>query len=81
MPTLAVSFVERWGLFEVTTLARTKEEFLLRPDLGRSLSDDSKDALELSLSSGGRSSGRDCRRLIGGRGAGSGSVAHPIACR
>ena len=37
---LGIPFVERWGLFEVATLARTKEEFLLRPDLGRSLSDD-----------------------------------------
>jgi ethanolamine ammonia-lyase small subunit len=32
-------FVAQWGLFEIATLARTKEEFLLRPDLGRSLSD------------------------------------------
>ena len=29
----------QWGLFEVATLARSKEEFLLRPDLGRSLND------------------------------------------
>jgi len=28
-------FCERWRLFEVTTQARSKEEFLLRPDLGR----------------------------------------------
>ena len=33
------SFVERWRLFEVTTRARSKAEYLLRPDLGRSLSD------------------------------------------
>jgi ethanolamine ammonia-lyase small subunit len=32
-------FVAQWGLFEVATLAHTKEEFLLRPDLGRLLSD------------------------------------------
>jgi ethanolamine ammonia-lyase small subunit len=36
---LGAPFVAQWGLFEVATLARTKEEFLLRPDLGRSLSD------------------------------------------
>src|SRR5277367_3796919 len=28
-------FVERWGLFEVHTSASTKDEYLLRPDLGR----------------------------------------------
>ena len=31
-------FVERWRLFEVATNARNKEEYLLRPDLGRQLS-------------------------------------------
>jgi ethanolamine ammonia-lyase small subunit len=35
-------FVERWGLFEVTTCASTKAEYLLRPDLGRRLSDGSR---------------------------------------
>jgi len=34
---LGAEFVAEWGLFEVATLAYTKEEFLLRPDLGRSL--------------------------------------------
>lgn len=33
------SFVERWGLFEVTTCAQSKTEYLLRPDLGRRLND------------------------------------------
>lgn len=32
-------FVERWGLFEVTTCAGNKAEYLLRPDRGRRLSD------------------------------------------
>src|SRR3989441_7387799 len=32
-------FVERWGLFEVTTCAGSKAESLLRPALGRCLSD------------------------------------------
>ena len=31
---------ERWGLFEVPTRADSKETFLLRPDLGRQLSDE-----------------------------------------
>src|SRR5262249_13547567 len=30
-------FVARWGLFEVCTQARTKQEYLLRPDRGRCL--------------------------------------------
>src|SRR6202050_4503614 len=29
------AFVKRWGLFEVRTKARSKDEYLLRPDLGR----------------------------------------------
>jgi ethanolamine ammonia-lyase small subunit len=36
---LGAAFVAEWGLFEVATLAQTKDEFLLRPDLGRSLDD------------------------------------------
>ncbi len=32
-------FVERWRLFEVTTCASSKTEYLLRPDRGRRLSD------------------------------------------
>jgi ethanolamine ammonia-lyase small subunit len=35
---LGQSFVREWKLFEVTTLAQTKNEYLLRPDLGRLLS-------------------------------------------
>jgi ethanolamine ammonia-lyase small subunit len=34
---LSAPFVAEWGLFEVTTLARTKAEFLLKPELGRAL--------------------------------------------
>lgn len=33
------SFVERWGLFELVTRASSKAEYLVRPDLGRQLSD------------------------------------------
>ena len=35
---LGEAFVAHWKLFEVTTLAQTKNDYLLRPDLGRSLS-------------------------------------------
>ncbi|APW63354.1 ethanolamine ammonia-lyase subunit EutC [Paludisphaera borealis] len=34
---LGRDFIDRWGLFEVSTLATSKDEYLLRPDLGRSL--------------------------------------------
>lgn len=35
---LGSAFVSRWGLFEVCTLAETKEEYLLNPNLGREFS-------------------------------------------
>jgi ethanolamine ammonia-lyase small subunit len=39
---LSVPFVTEWGLFEVSTLARTKAEFLLQPELGRALAESSQ---------------------------------------
>jgi ethanolamine ammonia-lyase small subunit len=39
LPDFGHDFVEHWRLFEVCTCARSKSEFLLRPDLGRCLSD------------------------------------------
>lgn len=36
---LGAEFVKEWQLFEVATRARSKDEYLLRPDLGRSLTD------------------------------------------
>lgn len=39
---LGGEFVDRWGLIEVGTEAHTKEQFLLRPDLGRSLGEAAK---------------------------------------
>lgn len=36
---LGLDVVRRWRLFEVQTLARSKQEYLMRPDLGRRLSD------------------------------------------
>ena len=44
---LGASFVSEWGLFETATLAQNKEEFLLRPDLGRVLSAAAKTELAL----------------------------------
>jgi ethanolamine ammonia-lyase small subunit len=42
---LGASFLAEWAIFEIATLARTKEDYLLRPDLGRSLSDSGRVAL------------------------------------
>ncbi len=36
---LGTSFLDEWAIFGVSTQAQTKEEYLLRPNLGRSLSD------------------------------------------
>jgi ethanolamine ammonia-lyase small subunit len=36
------AFVQQWDLFEVSTQARSKDEYLLRPDLGRRLSQESR---------------------------------------
>lgn len=35
-------FIEQWQLFEVSTRARSKDEYLLRPDLGRRLNEAAK---------------------------------------
>jgi ethanolamine ammonia-lyase small subunit len=37
--------VAAWGLFEVPTMARTKSDYLLRPELGRSLDPSAKAAI------------------------------------
>jgi ethanolamine ammonia-lyase small subunit len=42
---LGAALVCHYGLFEVTTQAASKEEYLMRPDLGRRLSDAAKDAV------------------------------------
>jgi ethanolamine ammonia-lyase small subunit len=42
---LAADFVNQWGLFEVCTRAKSKDEFLLRPPLGRSFSEASRSDL------------------------------------
>ena len=38
-------FVKQWGLFEVPTAARSKDEYLLRPDLGRIFPETSRQEL------------------------------------
>ena len=38
-------FVERWDLFEVSTKARSKDEYLLQPHLGRAFSEESSTEL------------------------------------
>lgn len=35
-------FVEKWNLFEVSTLVQSKDEYLLRPDLGRKVNEDAR---------------------------------------
>jgi ethanolamine ammonia-lyase small subunit len=45
MADLGIDFVQRWKLFEVATLAASKDEYLLRPDLGRRLSHEARTRL------------------------------------
>jgi len=42
---LGAAFIKEWNLFEVRTEARSKEEYLLRPDLGRRLGEASRSEL------------------------------------
>jgi ethanolamine ammonia-lyase small subunit len=46
------NFIKQWNLFEVCTEARSKEEYLLRPDLGRRLNETSRQELAKSCSRG-----------------------------
>jgi ethanolamine ammonia-lyase small subunit len=43
---LGAEFVRAWDLFAVTTQANTKDEYLLRPDLGRCFSEDAQRTLQ-----------------------------------
>ncbi len=43
---LGAAFVEHWKLFEVGSRASSKDEYLLRPDLGRTFSDQSREELK-----------------------------------
>jgi len=42
---LGQEFVERWRLFEVSTRAKSKAEYLLRPDLGRTFDEAARSAI------------------------------------
>src|SRR5437773_348774 len=42
---LGSEFVRQWKLFEVSTCANSKDEYLLRPDLGRRLNDSARQRL------------------------------------
>lgn len=42
LATFGAEFLEKWRLFETSTRARTKDEYLLNPDLGRHFSDASR---------------------------------------
>ena len=42
---LGQEFIERWRIFEVSTCARSKEEYLLRPDLGRAFDPTAREAI------------------------------------
>jgi ethanolamine ammonia-lyase small subunit len=50
--TLGKEFVRRWNLFEVSTQAASKSEYLLRPDLGRSLHHDGRELLRRRCATG-----------------------------
>jgi ethanolamine ammonia-lyase small subunit len=46
------AFLKKWNLFEVSTEARTKEQYLLQPDLGRRLTEPSRRELTARCSRG-----------------------------
>jgi ethanolamine ammonia-lyase small subunit len=53
-------FVSKWNLFEVSSQARNKDEYLLRPDLGRHLNKQSHSELTACCATG-----RDLQIIIG----------------
>ena len=44
-PHLGAAFVKQWNLFEVSTQAADKDDYLLRPDRGRRFSDESRSTI------------------------------------
>src|SRR6266853_5931025 len=57
---LGEDFVKKWDLFEVSSQAANKDEYLLRPDLGRHLSDASRAEINRRCTTG-----RDLQIVIG----------------
>jgi len=57
---LGEDFVKKWDLFEVSSQAANKDEYLLRPDLGRRLSDASRAKINRRCTTG-----RDLQVVIG----------------
>src|SRR5713226_7979006 len=57
---LGDDFVRKWNLFEVCSQAATKDEYLLRPDLGRHLNDQSRAEVTKRCTTG-----RDFQIVIG----------------
>src|ERR1700693_5395318 len=57
---LGEDFVRKWNLLELFSQAASKDEYLLRPDLGRHLSDASRAKLESRCTTG-----RDLQIVIG----------------
>src|SRR5207244_507744 len=49
---LGEGFIRTWGLFELTTRASSKSEFLLRPDLGRRLTEEARRRILIECHSG-----------------------------
>ena len=49
---LGQDFARKWNLFEVCSQATTKDEYLLRPDLGRHLNDKSRDQVTRRCTTG-----------------------------
>jgi ethanolamine ammonia-lyase small subunit len=50
--TLGADFVRNWNLFQVSSQAATKDEYLLRPDLGRHLSKASREEINRHCTTG-----------------------------
>src|ERR1700693_1748593 len=44
-PAFGAAFIKQWSLFEVCTEARSKEEYLLQPNLGRRFNESSRQEL------------------------------------
>jgi ethanolamine ammonia-lyase small subunit len=51
---LGVTFLERWKLFEINSRASSKDEYLLRPDLGRTFGDRSREEVKRRCPAGQR---------------------------